>query len=118
MIGTRLRAKTHARVEALAIAEGRSLSGQVEAMIESLLGDTPPAEIQRRRGRPQLPAVDGNKYALGFKVSAAVKRALQEAAQRSGCTVSQEAEIRIGQSFDREATVVATLAALRHRKSG
>jgi hypothetical protein len=52
-----------------------------------------------KRGRPTKPPVPGKRAALGLKVTAQVKRRLDEAAKSNGRTQSQEAELRIEQSF-------------------
>ena len=58
------------------------------------------AEVARRRaGRPTTEGREGEKSTLGIRASATLKARLQEAADRNGRSLSQEAEIRLEQSF-------------------
>jgi hypothetical protein len=54
----------------------------------------------KRIGRPTKPPVEGERVPLGLRVTAAAKRKLEEAAIKSGRSISQEAELRIERSFD------------------
>jgi hypothetical protein len=54
---------------------------------------------KRRTGRPTKPAAPGDRMSLGLKVTANVKKALDAAAQATGRTQSQEAELRLENSF-------------------
>lgn len=56
----------------------------------------------RRRGRPRKEPVEGDRVTLGLRVTAQTKKRLDEAADASGRSQSQEAEIRIERSFDRQ----------------
>lgn len=53
----------------------------------------------RRTGRPTKAAEPGKRVSLGLKVTADIKHRLDEATKVSGRTQSQEAELRIEQSF-------------------
>src|SRR5262245_50912099 len=58
----------------------------------------------KRRGRPNLPKGEGKRFALGLRVTEERRRALDEAAAKSGRSISQEIELRLEQSFlDEEA---------------
>jgi hypothetical protein len=69
------------------------------------------AEARKRMGRPTKPAVEGTRVSLGLRVTAEVKNKLEEAAIKSGRSISQEAELRIERSFedDRLAAVAERL---------
>jgi hypothetical protein len=54
---------------------------------------------KKRVGRPTKPARPGKKMALGLRVTAEIKSALDAEAQRTGRTQSQEAELRLERSF-------------------
>lgn len=51
------------------------------------------------RGRPIKAPTPGTRVSLGLKVTPEIKRRLDQAARDSGRTQSQEAELRIEQSF-------------------
>jgi TraY domain len=53
----------------------------------------------KRTGRPIKPAQAGERASLGLKVTADIKGRLDAAAQASGRTQSQEAELRLERSF-------------------
>ena len=53
-------------------------------------------------GRPIKPATEGERIMLGLRVTADIKRKLEAEASKSGRSLSQEAEIRLQQSFDQE----------------
>jgi hypothetical protein len=55
-----------------------------------------------RVGRPFAPVKDGDRVTLGVRVSADTKRKLEEEANRTGRSLSQEAELRVLQSFNSE----------------
>jgi hypothetical protein len=57
------------------------------------------AGTARRTGRPTKPAKPGKRVSLGLKVTGEIKQRLDAAAQTSGRTQSQEAEVRLEQSF-------------------
>ena len=57
---------------------------------------------EKRRGRPFVPATPGERTALSLRVTAETKQKLEAVALESGRSISQEAEIRIEQSFERE----------------
>lgn len=56
-------------------------------------------------GRPPLPSAEGKRFALGLRVTAERRRALEEAAARSGRSISQEIELRLEQSFQDESAL-------------
>jgi hypothetical protein len=56
-------------------------------------------EARGRIGRPTTAAKEGEKATLGIRASASLKGRLQEAAEVNGRSLSQEAEIRLEQSF-------------------
>lgn len=55
-----------------------------------------------KRGRPSKAPPPGEKASLGLKVTASLKARLEESANESGRTQSQEAEYRLERSFDRQ----------------
>jgi hypothetical protein len=56
-------------------------------------------KAKKRVGRPPKPPAEGKRISLGLKVTAAVKRRIDKAAQDSGRTQSQEAEALIERAF-------------------
>jgi len=58
--------------------------------------------MEKRKGRPIKAAVEGERTQLGLRVTAEMKRKLEAAALESGRSLSQEAELRLEQSFERE----------------
>ena len=58
-----------------------------------------------RLGRPLKPASEGDRVMIGCRVSAEIKNKLDEAARKSGRSQSQELELRLLQSFDRQTQV-------------
>jgi len=59
-------------------------------------------ESAKRIGRPLKPAEAGKRVSLGLKVTPQFKERLDAAALETGRTQSQEAEMRLEQSFNRE----------------
>lgn len=55
-----------------------------------------------RMGRPTKPPSPGERVSLGLRVTADIKRKLDEAAEQSGRSQSQEAELRLERSFELE----------------
>jgi hypothetical protein len=60
-------------------------------------------EAVRRRGRPALPKGAGKRHALGLRVTAECRKALEEAAASSGRSISQEIEFRLERSLQQDA---------------
>jgi len=58
--------------------------------------------VARTRGRPRKPAIPGRTYGLGITVEGHLKALLENAADMSGLTQSQEAAQRLRASFDRD----------------
>jgi hypothetical protein len=56
----------------------------------------------KRIGRPRKVPEPGERVALGLKVTSQVKNKIEAAADATGRTQSQEAELRLEQSFERE----------------
>jgi len=56
----------------------------------------------KRRGRPPLPKEEGKRFALALRVTGPMRRALEEAANSSGRSISQEIELRLEQTFSNE----------------
>jgi hypothetical protein len=67
------------------------------------------ARQHKRIGRPRKAPKPGTRVSLGLKVTSDIKNKLDRAAQASGRTQSQEAELRIERSFDRENLLVEAL---------
>src|SRR4051812_44215955 len=63
----------------------------------------------RRPGRKPQPANQGQRVSLGLKVTPAIKNELDAAAKANGRTQSQEAEVRIEQTFRDQKTIEAGL---------
>lgn len=57
---------------------------------------------KRRIGRPPKKPI-GKRASLGLKVTADIKARMERAAELSGRSQSQEAELRLERSFDRDA---------------
>lgn len=55
---------------------------------------------QRKRGRPTKSLPEMGVVSLGGRVSAEIKRRLDESARRNGRTLSRELEVRLAQSFE------------------
>jgi hypothetical protein len=72
------------------------------------------ADVRARRGRPSL----GERVSLGLRVTSEHKKRLDAAAKRSGRSQSQEAEMRIEQSFWLEDLIEARLITLRTPATG
>lgn len=72
----------------------------------------------KRRGRPSLPAKEGERNSLGLRVTAETKRRLEEAAAAAGRSQSQETELRIERSFDADQLLGASLMPLFRTLSG
>ena len=62
-------------------------------------------ELKKRVGRPTKSAKHGSKVSLGLKVTGHVKKLLDDAAKNSGRTQSQEAELRLERSFERQGLI-------------
>ena len=56
----------------------------------------------KRIGRPTKPPLPGERVALGLRVTADITQKLDEAAERTGRSQSQEAEIRLERTFTEE----------------
>lgn len=63
---------------------------------------------KRGRGRPRKPAKPGIRNMIGFRVPAELKIRLEKAAEESGRSISQEAEIRLEKTFDSDDAIVET----------
>ena len=61
-----------------------------------------PKRSRRRTGRPLKSPTPGTRMSLGLKVTAETKARLDKAARETGRTQSQEAELRLQRSFERE----------------
>jgi len=59
-------------------------------------------EKRKRLGRPTKPPTPGERVPVGFRITAQTKQKLEAAAIESGRSLSQEAELRLEQSFERE----------------
>ena len=53
----------------------------------------------KKRGRPPLPPTEGKRETLSLRVTAELRKRLEEGALVSGRSMSQEAELRIERSF-------------------
>src|SRR5688500_8310253 len=62
-------------------------------------GDMKRQKSQRSRGRPPLPSGQAKRFTVAFRVTANRYRELFDAAEKSGRSVSQEAEMRLEQTF-------------------
>ena len=56
----------------------------------------------KRIGRPLKAPIPGKRVSLGLKVTPSIKEKLDRAAREGGRTQSQEAEVRLERSFDRD----------------
>lgn len=59
-------------------------------------------ETSKKRGRPTKTAIPGDRASLGLRVTADLKSRLEQAAEASGRSQSQEAELRLERSFEKE----------------
>jgi hypothetical protein len=59
-------------------------------------------EKPKKRGRPMKRPVPGERTPLGLRVTAELKENLEQAAIQSGRSLSQEAELRLEKSFERD----------------
>jgi predicted transcriptional regulator len=59
-------------------------------------------KVKKRVGRPTRPPRPGERVTLGLRVSADLKRKLEKDAVKAARSLSQEAELRLEQSYDRE----------------
>jgi hypothetical protein len=62
---------------------------------------------KKRIGRPTKPPKPGARVSLGLRVTSEIKEKLDAAARRTGRSQSQEAEIRLERSFEREGLVMS-----------
>src|SRR6476659_11251968 len=62
--------------------------------------------MSKRMGRPTKRPKPGTRVPLSMRVTPAVRKKLERAALRRGRSISQEAEIRLEQSFDREGHLI------------
>ena len=69
--------------------------------------------MRKRMGRPMKPPTEGERVALGLRVTAEMKRKIEAAALESGRSISAEAELRLEQSFEREWILKAIKKELR-----
>lgn len=58
--------------------------------------------MRKRLGRPVKEPTPGTRTPLGLRVTAELKRDLEAAAIASGRSLSQETELRLEQSFERD----------------
>ncbi len=70
-----------------------------------------------RPGRKSRQANQGQRVSLGLKVTAEIKNSLDAAAKQNGRTQSQEAEVRIEQSFVRQGLLAPALELAYGRKA-
>ena len=64
---------------------------------------------KKRMGRPTKAPVEGERVSLGLRVTADIKRRLEEAAVKKGRSLSQESEFRLEHSFDTELMLLEAL---------
>lgn len=67
---------------------------------------------KRRVGRPMKKPQEGKRIPLGLRVTPHLKMELYKEAKRTGRSVSQEAEIRLERSFEREQILEAIAAVI------
>lgn len=70
-------------------------------------------QVKRRIGRPRRDHPPGARVSLGLRVTTETKKRLDEAAEKSGRSQSQEAELRIEQSFLLEDMLRTRLISMR-----
>jgi hypothetical protein len=74
---------------------------------------------KNRGGRPrQTPIKDGQKVQIGVRVSPAMQARLIDAAQRNGRSLTQEAEMRLERTFDRQDLLSEVLVNAFGRRAG
>ena len=60
------------------------------------------AKPKKKRGRPPLPPTEGKREVITLRVTGELRRRLNSAALETGRSMSQEAELRIEWSFQRD----------------
>lgn len=88
------------RAAELALQAAERVAAETRALARHT--DVQAGAPENRTGRPTKKAVAGERMSLGLKVTPDIKTRLDRAAQLSGRTQSQEAEMRLEWSFDRE----------------
>jgi hypothetical protein len=63
-------------------------------------------ELKKRIGRPTKPPKEGERVALGLRVTPRMKRWLEEAATKNGRSLSQEAEFRLDMSLSSDRQLI------------
>ncbi len=76
------------------------------------------AKAAKRIGRPAKTPIKGKRVSLGLKVTAQVKRHIDEAARNSGRTQSQEAEALIEKALTYDRALEAMRTTLTKIKEG
>jgi hypothetical protein len=85
------------------VADPSQLVHEIEGLINNVMARASrQLSPKQRLGRPLKRPAAGRRFSLGLKVTAATKTRLDNAARASGRTQSQEAEVRIERSFDRQ----------------
>lgn len=65
---------------------------------------------RRIGGRPKKVPKEGERVALSIRMTPELKRKLDEAAERGGRSLTQEAEFRLARSFDREGLLLEVMS--------
>ncbi len=74
--------------------------------------------VSRPRGRPAKHPTEGKRIPLGLRVTAQIKQRLDDAAAKNGRSQSQEAELRLERSFERQDLLPETLALAFGQEAG
>jgi hypothetical protein len=72
----------------------------------------------RRSGGKPRPPKEGERFPVSFRVTPELKRKLDESARRNGRSQSQEAELRLEQSFREESRAPILLEGIYGRRTG
>lgn len=102
-------AKATATVVEAAKRLGIGRNQAYEAVRRGEEGKTTMRETKSRGGRPGRKIEPGERAALGLRVTPELKTRLDRAAKESGRSQSQEAELRLERSFEREGLLAETL---------
>jgi hypothetical protein len=78
----------------------------------------PSVKTIRRGGRPKRKPKPGERVQLGLRVTPALKKNLDAAAEQSGRSQSQETELRLERSFDRQGLISDALELAFGREAG
>ncbi|MBS0504787.1 MAG: Arc family DNA-binding protein [Proteobacteria bacterium] len=95
--------------------EQKAIAKRFFAYIEIYMNE---AQSQRARGRPRKPPIEGDRYPVTARLKAEVRAQVEAAADRNGCSLAQEVEARVQQSFRDDAALAGDRAMLLRMLGG